>query len=295
MNIAEVAQRDIGSRPTQALEDVTTHLEPGELVDAIAESGGGLTAVTNRRVIRYIQQGPKFVDYPLTTLHGCLVLDDIDDPMLALLVDDAPFDVVSMDQRNATRIVASVGDARQRAGLPVHQAFGARFSPALVLVGSNALNVETGALAVLTVVSTGVQIRPFRTAAGKTSNPERIFIPARNILSIKVEGADQVQHRPSVAGTVFFGVVGLAMRSKEKHAYVAVGTTDGDLVIEIEGKLPTEVRGAIRGAARAIEGPAAGHVTEEQGSELAPQLDRIVGLLEQILAQLRLRSPGDVS
>jgi hypothetical protein len=220
--------------------------------DAVGRSLSGRTivAVAGDQLFAAHARAP-VAEYPLATLHSVVIFaGDGYESVLCPLRERQLFDGVILDCKSAERVATTI-----RSRLAVDHPRGQEWwdDPE----GELAMTVPDSLLIVkptesdlplkinyrLTLVNTGIQ---FRSVSTKGFDPRvRDFVPWPTVTSLVAEGADQVQLRPRVGAVVAFGVLGLAARKEERRSWIAVGTGDGDYVLENRGMIARELGGLL--------------------------------------------------
>lgn len=265
----------------------------GEDCEAAATSSDGKTivAVTPTRLI-VARDKAIDTEYALADLHSISALGGGDNALLAPLRRGEPFAAIQVHgpQRLATAVRQRLVDLHAPGDEwwddPAGD-LGVSLWPAGLLVAPTGSVLATKHWYNLSFVNTGVQFRSIRAQSNPSLYPGdlREFIPWDDVHGVTVEGADQIERRPSVGAVVAFGVLGLGASKAIRRSYAVVNTTAGDYVVERQDMLPTELRGFLAPVLRRFPEPSSADGTEELRTLLA-ETNR---LLNDILEELRSR------
>jgi hypothetical protein len=136
-------------------------------------------------------------------------------------------------------------------------------------------------------VNTGVQLRTVRHPKQPSNYPgdHHEFLPWTSVHDVTVEGADQIERRPSVAAVLVFGVLGLGASKAIKRSYLVISSDHGDYVLERQDLLPLELSGYVAPVLREMH-----HVAQQDDPitrllEAQQETNRLLALIVERLPE----------
>jgi hypothetical protein len=105
------------------------------------------------------------------------------------------------------------------------------------------------------------------------------------VRDVTVEGADQIERRPSVAAVLVFGVLGLGASKAIKRSYLVISSDNGDYVLERQELLPLELSGYLAPVLREMH-----HVAQQDDPmtrllEAQQETNRLLALIVERLPE----------